>query len=60
MHPFQSLPKLVTDLRCQTIKQERRDVKERREGWSDLQAELDPAKLVFSDEPGAATKVARH
>ncbi len=31
----------------------------RREAWFDLQPELDPAKLVFLDETGATTKMAR-
>jgi len=34
-------------------------VRERREAWFDLQPELDPAKLVFIDETGATTKMAR-
>ena len=39
--------------------QEREDVKARREAWFDLQPELDPEKLVFLDETGATTKMAR-
>ena len=31
----------------------------RREAWFDLQPELDPEKLVFLDETGATTKMAR-
>ena len=31
----------------------------RREAWFELQPELDPAKLVFIDETGATTKMAR-
>ena len=34
-------------------------MRERREAWFDLQPELDPAKLVFIDETGATTKMAR-
>jgi transposase len=34
-------------------------VKARREAWFDLQPELDPAKLVFLDETGATTRMAR-
>ena len=37
----------------------REDVAARREAWFDLQPELDPAKLVFIDETGATTKMAR-
>jgi len=32
---------------------------ERRTAWSELQPDLDPAKLVFLDETGASTKMAR-
>ena len=39
--------------------QAREDVAARREAWFDLQPELDPAKLVFIDETGATTKMAR-
>ena len=31
----------------------------RREVWFELQPELDPAKLIFIDETGATTKMAR-
>jgi transposase len=34
-------------------------VKARREAWFELQPDLDPAKLVFVDETGATTKMAR-
>jgi transposase len=34
-------------------------VRARREAWFDLQPELDPAKLLFLDETGATTKMAR-
>jgi transposase len=34
-------------------------VKESREAWFDGQLDLDPAKLVFLDETGATTKMAR-
>jgi transposase/transposase-like protein len=39
--------------------QARADVAARREAWFELQPELDPAKLVFLDETGATTKMAR-
>ena len=39
--------------------QAREDVAARREAWFDLQPELDPAKLIFIDETGATTKMAR-
>lgn len=39
--------------------QDRPDVAARRAGWIAGQAELDPAKLVFIDETGATTKMAR-
>lgn len=34
-------------------------MKQRRERWFDLQPDLDPEKLVFIDETGASTKMAR-
>lgn len=34
-------------------------MRERREAWAALQPELDPARLVFVDESGADTKMAR-
>jgi transposase len=34
-------------------------VKARREAWFELQPDLDPAKLIFVDETGATTKMAR-
>jgi transposase len=34
-------------------------VKARREAWFELQPDLDPAQLVFLDETGATTKMAR-
>lgn len=34
-------------------------MRERREAWSELQSGLDPAKLVFLDETGTSTKMAR-
>jgi transposase len=39
--------------------QQRPDVAFRRRLWSALQPELDPARLVFLDETGASTKMAR-
>lgn len=39
--------------------QERPDVKQRREDWFDGQLDLDPARLVFIDETGLSTKMAR-
>ncbi len=39
--------------------QERADIVERRQAWFALQPDLDPAKLVFLDETGATTKMAR-
>lgn len=39
--------------------QRRADVKEAREAWLEGQIELDPEKLVFLDETGATTKMAR-
>ena len=39
--------------------QARADVAARREAWFELQPELDPLRLVFIDETGATTKVAR-
>ena len=39
--------------------QERPDVAARRHAWFDAQPDLDPAHLVFIDETGASTKMAR-
>ena len=39
--------------------QSRADVKEAREAWLEGQIEFDPEKLVFIDETGATTKMAR-
>jgi transposase len=39
--------------------QERPDVAHARRRWKDEQARLDPAKLVFVDETGASTQMAR-
>ena len=39
--------------------QERPDVVARRRAWFDAQPELDPEKLIFIDETGASTKMAR-
>jgi transposase len=39
--------------------QAREDVAARREAWFEAQPDLDPEKLVFIDETGASTKMAR-
>ena len=39
--------------------QERPDVAARRQAWFDAQPDLDPERLVFIDETGASTKMAR-
>lgn len=39
--------------------EQRPDVLRRRRDWFDLQPELDPDRLVFIDETGASTKMAR-
>ena len=39
--------------------QERPDVALRRQAWFDAQPDLDPEKLIFIDETGASTKMAR-
>lgn len=39
--------------------QQRPDVLRRRHGWFELQPDLDPERLVFIDETGASTKMAR-
>ena len=39
--------------------QERPDVVARRQAWFDTQPDLDPEKLIFIDETGASTKMAR-
>eukprot|EP01039_Chlorochromonas_danica_P016030 gene16030-18911_t len=39
--------------------QSRPDILRRRQAWFDAQLDLDPSKLVFIDETGATTKMAR-
>jgi len=39
--------------------QDRPDVALRRQAWFDAQPDLDPARLIFIDETGASTKMAR-
>lgn len=39
--------------------QQRPDVLRRRRAWFDTQPDLEPEKLVFIDETGASTKMAR-
>lgn len=41
------------------MEQERPDVLKRRQAWFDGQLDLDPARLVFIDETGLSTKMAR-
>ena len=41
------------------MEQDRPDVLKRRRAWFDGQLDLDPAKLVFIDETGLSTKMAR-
>ncbi len=41
------------------MEQDRQDILRRRRVWFDGQLELDPAKLVFIDETGLSTKMAR-
>ena len=41
------------------LEQERPDILKRRRAWFDNQLDLDPAKLVFIDETGLSTKMAR-
>ena len=41
------------------LEQERPDILKRRQAWFDSQPDLDPAKLVFIDETGLSTKMAR-
>ena len=41
------------------IEQARPDVAARREAWFTAQPDLDPERLVFIDETGASTKMAR-
>jgi transposase len=39
--------------------QQRPDVRARRQAWFDSQIDLDPTRLIFIDETGASTKMAR-
>jgi transposase len=41
------------------LEQERADLLKRRQAWFDNQPDLDPARLVFIDETGLSTKMAR-
>lgn len=42
-----------------TLEQDRPDILKCRRDWFDGQLDLDPAKLVFIDETGLSTKMAR-
>src|SRR3546814_1268914 len=44
---------------CSSDLQQRPDVLRRRRAWLELQPELDPDRLVFIDETGTSTKMAR-
>jgi transposase len=44
---------------ARAAEQQRADVKGAREAWIEGQANLDPEKLIFIDETGATTKMAR-
>ena len=48
----------LVELRERLI-EEREDVTARRKAWFELQPDLDPAKLVFLDEIGTTTRMAR-
>ena len=52
-------PEHIQKKTAHASEQAREDVAARREAWFDFQPELDPAKLVFIDETGATTKMAR-
>lgn len=41
------------------LKQDRRDIVKRRRAWFDSQPDLDPSKVVFIDETGLSTRMAR-
>ena len=41
------------------LEQDRPDVLKRRRAWFDGQLDLDPQKLIFRDETGLSTKMAR-
>jgi transposase len=41
------------------LEQERSDVLKRRRAWFDVQLDLDPERLIFIDETGLSTKMAR-
>lgn len=41
------------------LERDRPDILKRRRAWFDNQPDLDPAKLVFIDETGLSTKMAR-
>ena len=41
------------------VERDRPDILKRREAWFEDQLDLDPSKLVFIDETGAATNIAR-
>lgn len=56
------LPQTWRDVQKKTAhasEQERPDVVRRRQDWFDDQINLDPARLIFIDETGANTKMAR-
>ena len=59
IHDFYRRHRTRSKKTAHASEQAREDVAARREAWFDLQPELDPAKLVFIDETGATTKMAR-
>jgi hypothetical protein len=40
------------------LEQDRPDVLKRRQAWFDVQLDLDPQKLIFTDETGLSTNMA--
>jgi transposase len=56
---LRAAPRDLQKKSAHAAEQERADVKAAREAWFEGQLDLDPEKLVFIDETGATTKMAR-
>ncbi|MEM7044035.1 MAG: IS630 family transposase [Pseudomonadota bacterium] len=58
-HDMTFKKKTAHDPRFSSAEQQRPDVLRRRQAWFDAQIDLEPERLVFIDETGASTKMAR-
>lgn len=59
VHRFLTRHRITLKKAAHAAEQERPDVAHRRQAWFDAQPDLTPERLVFIDETGASTKMAR-